>query len=212
MSRKIYVKYIKRLLDLLVSVTGLVLFSWLMLLTAILVRIKIGKPVIYKQQRPGYQEKIFSLYKFRTMTDARDAYGNLLPDEKRLTEFGRFLRSTSLDELPQLWNILRGDMSVIGPRPLLVSYLDRYTPRQHHRHDVKPGLFGLAGVNGRNAQSWESKFRYDLKYVQHISLRLDIYIFLKCIRAVLKKEGISENGNATASEFMGCKKTDKKIL
>lgn len=212
MSRKIYVKYIKRLLDLLVSVTGLVLFSWLMLLTAILVRIKIGKPVIYKQQRPGYQEKIFSLYKFRTMTDARDAYGNLLPDEKRMTEFGRFLRSTSLDELPQLWNILRGDMSVIGPRPLLVSYLDRYTPRQHHRHDVKPGLFGLAGVNGRNAQSWESKFRYDLKYVQHISLRLDIYIFLKCIRAVLKKEGISENGNATASEFMGCKKTDKKIL
>lgn len=212
MSRKIYVKYIKRLLDLIVSFTGLILFSWLMLLTGILVRIKIGKPVIYKQQRPGYQEKIFSLYKFRTMTDERDAYGNLLPDEKRLTEFGSFLRSTSLDELPQLWNILRGDMSVIGPRPLLVSYLDRYTPQQHHRHDVKPGLFGLAGVNGRNAQSWESKFRYDLKYVKHISLRLDIYIFFKCITTVLKKEGIRENGNATASEFMGCKKTDKKIL
>lgn len=212
MSHSIYAQYVKRVLDIIVSLTGLLLLSWLMLIIWILVRIKLGKPAIYKQQRPGYQEKIFELYKFRTMTDERDKDGKLLPDEDRLTTFGKTLRSTSLDELPQLWNILRGDMSVIGPRPLLVSYLERYTPKQHHRHDVKPGLFGLAGVNGRNAQSWERKFKYDLEYVKHISFRLDVYIFIKCIVTVLKKEGIHENGSATATEFMGRKKTGKKTF
>lgn len=206
MRHSFYAKYVKRILDILISFLGLLLLSWLMLILWILVRIKLGKPAIYKQERPGYKEKIFCLYKFRTMTDEIDESGNLLPDEKRLTKFGERLRSSSLDELPQLLNILKGDMSVVGPRPLLVSYLEKYTSEQHRRHDVRPGLFGLAGVNGRNAQSWERKFEYDIIYVDNISFKMDMHIFIKCVKTVLKQEGISEEGSLTASQFTGTKK------
>lgn len=200
-----YKKYIKRCMDVILSGAGMLILSPLIVVTALLVHFKMGSPVIYAQMRPGKDEKIFKMYKFRSMTNACDENGNLLPDAERLTRLGRFLRASSLDELPQLWNIFKGDMSVIGPRPLLVSYLDRYTPEQHRRHEVRPGLFGLAGVKGRNAQSWESKFSYDIQYVDNISFRLDISIFLECILVVLKREGISEEGNATASEFKGTK-------
>lgn len=200
-----YKKYIKRCMDVILSGLGMIILLPLIAVTALLVYLKMGSPVIYAQMRPGKDEKIFKMYKFRSMTNACDENGNLLPDEKRLTGLGRFLRASSLDELPQLWNIFKGDMSVIGPRPLLVSYLDRYTPEQHRRHEVRPGLFGLAGVRGRNAQSWESKFLYDIQYVDHMSFRLDISIFLECILVVLKREGISEEGNVTASEFKGTK-------
>lgn len=203
MLQRVYAKYVKRLLDILISSVGLILFWWLLILIWCIVRIKHGSPAIFVQERPGYHEKIFLLYKFRTMTNQRDQDGNLLPDEQRLTKFGKFLRSTSMDELPQLWNILKGDMSIIGPRPLLVSYLDRYTPEQHRRHDVRPGLFGLAGVNGRNAQSWESKFEYDLQYVENISFLLDVKIFIKCIFIVLGRKGVNEESVATASEYKG---------
>lgn len=203
MKHLFYAKYVKRAIDIIVSFLGLVCLSWLMLILWILIRCKLGKPAVYEQQRPGYHEKIFCLYKFRTMTNEKDENGNLLPDEKRLTKLGRMLRSTSLDELPQLWNILKGDMSIIGPRPLLISYLERYTPEQHRRHEVRPGLFGLASVNGRNAQSWESKFEYDIMYVDNISFKMDMHIFLKCIKTVLMREGINEEGSATASEFKG---------
>ena len=157
-----YKTCIKRLLDILLSLTGIILLCWLYLILFILVRVKLGSPVLFRQQRPGKNEKIFTLYKFRTMTDARDENGNLLPDEVRLTAFGKMLRSTSLDELPELFNILKGDMSLIGPRPLLVKYLPLYNEEQKHRHDVRPGLTGLAQVNGRNAISWEKKFEYDV--------------------------------------------------
>lgn len=200
---RLYDKYIKRSLDVLFSSLGLLLLSWLMLIIWILIRIRLGKPAIYMQQRPGYQEKIFCIYKFRTMTDDRDERGNLLPDEKRLTNFGKALRSTSLDELPQLWNILKGDMSFIGPRPLLVSYIGKYTAEQHRRHDVRPGLFGLAGVNGRNAQSWKNKFKYDIMYVDNLSFKMDVGIFFKCIKTVLKREGITEEGKSTVSRYTG---------
>ncbi len=203
MKHYFYAKYIKRLLDILIALFGILVFGWLFCVVWVLVRTKLGKPAIFVQKRPGYHEKIFSLYKFRTMTNQRDEKGELLPDEQRLTKFGKFLRSTSLDELPQLWNILKGDMSLIGPRPLLVSYLDRYTEEQHRRHDVRPGLFGLAGVNGRNAQSWESKFAYDIEYVDNVSFMLDLKIFVKCIAIVLKREGVSDEGVATASEYKG---------
>lgn len=173
------------------------------LIVAMLVKSRLGSPVIYKQQRPGYREKIFNIYKFRSMTDERDENGELLSDELRMGSFGKKLRATSLDELPQLWNIFKGDMSIIGPRPLLVSYLELYTPEQHRRHNVRPGLFGLAGVNGRNAQSWESKFRYDLEYVDNLSFRLDLEIFFRCIKTVLSHNGVSEEGTATASRFTG---------
>lgn len=201
--RYFYAKYIKRFIDIVISLLGLIILSPVMLVVAVLVGKKLGKPVIYKQQRPGYKEKIFWLYKFRSMSDARDEKGKLLPDEIRLGEFGKKLRALSLDELPQLWNILKGDMSIIGPRPLLVSYLDRYSEEQHRRHDVRPGLFGLAGVNGRNAQSWESKFAYDIEYVDNISFKLDIQIFFKCIYTVLSRKGVAEEGRETASEFKG---------
>lgn len=201
--RYFYAKYIKRFIDIVISLLGLIILSPVMLVVAFLVGKKLGKPVIYKQQRPGYKEKIFWLYKFRSMSDARDEKGELLPDEIRLGEFGKKLRALSLDELPQLWNILKGDMSIIGPRPLLVSYLDRYSEEQHRRHDVRPGLFGLAGVNGRNAQSWESKFAYDIEYVDNISFKLDIQIFFKCIYTVLSRKGVAEEGRETASEFKG---------
>ena len=198
-----YRKYIKRLLDICISLCGIIVLSPVYLVLFILVRAKLGSPVIFKQDRPGKDEKIFHLYKFRSMTDEKDENGNLLPDEVRLTPFGKKLRSTSLDELPELWNILKGDMSLIGPRPLLVRYLPRYNEFQRHRHDVRPGLTGLAQINGRNAITWEKKFEYDVEYVKNLSFALDVRIFAGTVRAVLKREGISSETNATMEEFMG---------
>lgn len=198
-----YEAFIKRPLDIVLSLMVIVCFSWLYVVIAILVRIKLGSPVLFKQDRPGKNEKIFKLYKFRSMTDARDEKGNLLPDEARLTSFGKFLRSTSLDELPEFINILKGDMSIIGPRPLLVRYLSRYTPEQHRRHEVRPGLTGLAMSRVRNSAGWDKKFELDLEYVDNISFLLDLRIIFWTIRIVLKREGINEDGFATNSEFMG---------
>ncbi len=166
-KNRIYQKYIKRILDFVLSFTAFVVLSPVLLVTAALVRVKLGKPVIFRQERPGKDEKIFKLYKFRTMTDERDENGQLLPDDVRLTKFGKTLRSTSLDELPELWNIVKGDMSIVGPRPLLVRYLPLYNETQKHRHDVRPGFTGLAQVHGRNSISWEEKFDWDIRYVNH---------------------------------------------
>jgi len=174
-----------------------------MLVTAALVRTKLGSPVLFTQDRPGKDGKVFKLYKFRTMTDERDADGNLLPDDVRLTAFGKKLRSTSLDELPELLNILKGDVAVVGARPLLVRYLDRYTPEQARRHEVRPGLTGLAQVHGRNAASWEEKFAWDVKYVDNITFLGDWKIIFDTVRVVLKREGISSESSATMEEFMG---------
>lgn len=200
-----YAKYIKRILDFILSLLTLILLSPLMLVLYILVRIKLGKPAIFKQQRPGKNEKLFTLYKFRTMTDEKDSNGNLLPDEKRLTKFGKFLRSTSLDELPELINIIKGDMAIVGPRPLLVEYLPLYNEKQIHRHDVRPGLTGLAQINGRNSISWEEKFENDIEYINKISFITDIKIFFKTILKVLNKEGISQENNVTMEKFEGNK-------
>lgn len=196
-----YAKYIKRILDFTLSLLALIVLSPLMLIIYILVRIKLGKPAIFKQKRPGKDEKIFTLYKFRTMTDEKDEKGNLLPDEKRLTKFGKFLRSTSLDELPELINIIKGDMAIVGPRPLLVEYLEFYTEEERHRHDVRPGLTGLAQVSGRNNITWEEKFKQDNKYIKNITLINDIKIIIKTIGKVFKRDGISQEGNATMENF-----------
>ena len=201
-----YRKYIKRILDFTLSLIAIIILSPILLITAILVRIKLGSPVIFKQQRPGKDEKIFTLYKFRTMTDKRDEEGNLLPDSKRLTKFGKLLRSTSLDELPELVNIVRGDMSIVGPRPLLVEYLELYNEEQKHRHDVRPGLTGLAQVSGRNTISWEEKFKEDAQYIENISLIEDIKIILKTVTKVFKREGISQAENETMEKFKGSEK------
>ena len=200
-----YAKYIKRILDFTLSLLALIVLSPLMLIIYILVRIKLGKPAIFKQKRPGKDEKIFTLYKFRTMTDEKDEKGNLLPDEKRLTKFGKFLRSTSLDELPELINIIKGDMAIVGPRPLLVEYLDYYTDEEKHRHDVRPGLTGLAQVSGRNTITWEEKFKQDNKYIKNITSINDIKIIIKTIGKVFKRDGISQDGNATIEKFKGDK-------
>ncbi len=200
----IYEKYIKRLLDIIFSFFALVLLSWLYLIIAVLVRIKLGSPVIFTQKRPGKDEKIFKLYKFRTMTDERDEDGKLLPDEVRLTKFGKILRKTSLDELPELFNILKGDMSIIGPRPLLIKYLPLYNDKQKRRHEVRPGLSGYAQVNGRNTISWEHKFEMDVEYVDHITFLGDVKIlFSTIIKAFVKQEGISSSTSATMEEFKG---------
>lgn len=198
-----YRKYIKRLLDFILSLFAIIILSPVLLIVALLVRIKLGAPVIFKQKRPGLNEKIFTLYKFRTMTDAKDEQGNLLPDEIRLTKFGKLLRSTSLDELPELFNILKGDMSIVGPRPLLVRYLPLYNEHQKHRHDVRPGFTGYAQCNGRNAISWEEKFDLDVYYTKHVSLLLDIKIILKTVKVVLFREGISSETSVTMEEFRG---------
>ncbi len=203
MDTRPYRSFGKRLLDLALTFPALVLLSPILAFTALLVRLTLGAPVLFRQQRPGLHGKPFTLYKFRTMTDARDAQGNLLPDAERLTTFGRFLRSTSLDELPELWNVLRGDMSLVGPRPLLMQYLDRYTPEQARRHEVKPGITGWAQVNGRNAITWEQKFALDVWYVDHVSLWLDLKIIALTVWKILKREGISQPGQATMEEFMG---------
>lgn len=193
------------MIDLLLSGMAMVVLSPVYLILAVLVRKRLGSPVIFSQQRPGKNEKIFHMYKFRSMTDARDAEGNLLPDEYRLTDFGKKLRATSLDELPELWNIVKGDMSIVGPRPLLVKYLPRYNERQRHRHDVRPGLTGWAQVNGRNAISWEQKFAYDVEYVEKESFLLDLKIVLMTVGKVLHHSDINQDGNVTMEEFMGTK-------
>ena len=203
-----YAKYIKRILDIVLSLFAITVLSPVLLIVAILVRIKLGSPVIFRQQRPGKNEKIFSLYKFRTMTDAKDEKGELLPDDVRLTNFGKKLRSTSLDELPELINILKGDMSIVGPRPLLVRYLPLYNDRQKRRHEVRPGFTGLAQVNGRNSISWEEKFEWDVIYVDSITFWGDCKIILKTIKTVLCKEGISSETSVTMEEFRGSKTDD----
>lgn len=203
-------KYIKRILDIISSLLAIIILSPLLAVTAVLVKTKLGSPVLFKQERPGKDEKIFTLMKFRTMTDERDESGELLPDEVRLTKFGKFLRSTSIDELPELFNILKGDMSVIGPRPLLVEYIPRYNEHQHRRHEVKPGLSGWAQVNGRNAISWEDKFNYDVEYVDNYSIVMDVKILFMTILNVLKREGISSETSATMEEFMGTQ--EKEVL
>ena len=197
-----YERYLKRFLDILCALAALVVFSWLYLIVAVLVRVKLGSPVIFMQPRPGKDEKIFNLYKFRSMTDERDENGNLLPDEVRLTKFGKALRATSLDELPEAINILKGDMSVVGPRPQLVRDMVFMTPEQRMRHTAKPGLTGLAQVNGRNAIDWEEKLSWDLVYLQDVSLGSDLKIILKTVeKAFVRQEGITQEGKATAQDY-----------
>ena len=199
-----YGKYIKRFLDIVCALLAITVFSWLYILVAVLVRINLGRPVIFKQERPGKNGRIFCLYKFRTMTDKKDKNGALLPDAQRLTRFGKFLRKTSLDELPEAFNILKGDMSVVGPRPLLCEYLNYYSEEEMHRHDVSPGLTGLAQVSGRNLLSWEEKFRLDLEYVEKVSFFLDVKIVLLTVwKAFFKEEGITPEGSAANEEFRG---------
>ncbi len=202
-SNGLYCKLIKRFMDFLIAALSIIIFSPLLIILAILVRVKLGGPVIFKQERPGLNGKVFKLYKFRTMTDAKDENGNLLDDEYRLTSFGKKLRSTSLDELPELYNILKGDMSIVGPRPLLVKYLPLYSDEQRRRHDVRPGLTGLAQVSGRNAITWTEKFNKDIEYVDKVSFGLDVSIFFKTIYCVLKREGINSDSAATMEDFTG---------
>ena len=198
-----YEKYIKRPQDFLLSLIAIILLSPIMLVTAVMIRIKLGSPVIFSQERPGINGKIFKLYKFRSMSDDRDSNGNLLPDEERLNTFGKVLRSSSLDELPGLLNIVKGDISIVGPRPLLVKYLSRYNKHQARRHEVRPGFTGLAQVHGRNAISWEEKFDWDVKYVDNITFLGDWKIIFQTIKTVLKREGISSESSVTMEEFMG---------
>lgn len=200
-----YEKFVKRPQDFLCALAAIVVLSPVMLVTAILVRIKLGSPVIFKQERPGLNGKIFTLYKFRTMTDKKDENGNLLPDDMRLTVFGKKLRSTSLDELPELFNILNGDMAVVGPRPLLVRYLPRYNAHQARRHEVRPGFTGYAQVNGRNSITWEDKFNKDVYYVDHVTFLGDWKIIFQTVGTVFKREGISSDTFVTMEEFMGSK-------
>lgn len=199
-----YEKYFKRPIDFCCGLAAVIVFSWLYIILAVLVRVKLGSPVLFTQERPGKNEKIFKLYKFRSMTDARDENGELLPDDVRLTKFGKMLRATSLDELPEAFNIIKGDMSVIGPRPLLVQYLPRYNEEQHRRHEVRPGLSGYAQVHGRNAVSWQDKFKMDVEYVDHITFLGDLRIIWDSVMvAFIKREGISSETSVTMEEFMG---------
>ncbi|MFN7930707.1 MAG: sugar transferase [Blastocatellia bacterium] len=193
----------KRAFDLLMAILALLLLAPLLLLLAFLVRIKLGSPVLFRQQRAGWRGKPLLICKFRTMTDARDADGNLLPDEARLTSFGKFLRASSLDELPELWNVLQGEMSLVGPRPLLLKYLERYSPEQMRRHDALPGITGWAQINGRNALTWEQKFRLDVWYVDHQSFWLDLKILALTVIKIVRRADINQPGQATAEEFTG---------
>ena len=194
---------LKRIFDIFFSIIGLVILLPVLLIISILIRVKIGSPVFFSQRRPGKNERIFKMYKFRSMTNEKDKNGNLLPDEKRLTKFGNFLRKSSIDELPELFNVLKGDMSIVGPRPLLVEYLPLYNKEQKKRHNMKPGITGWAQVNGRNAISWKEKFSYDVWYVENWSLKLDLKIILMTFKKVFKKEGISQKGQATMEKFTG---------
>ena len=200
-----YAKCFKRLIDFVLSFCAMIVLSPILLILTVTGAVAMGGNPFFTQQRPGKDEKIFRLIKFRTMNNKKDKDGNLLPDEKRLTGYGKWLRSTSLDELPELFNIVKGDMAIVGPRPLLVRYLERYNAEQHRRHEVRPGLTGLAQVNGRNALSWEDKFRYDVKYVDSISLKTDINIILETVKIVFHRSGISSGTSATMEEFMGDK-------
>ena len=199
----LYRKFGKRALDVTSATLGLLVLSPLLAILALLVRWRLGTPVLFRQQRPGLHGKPFMLIKFRTMTDARDADGNLLPDAERLTPFGKFLRKSSLDELPELYNVLKGEMSLVGPRPLLMEYLPLYSPEQARRHDVRPGITGWAQINGRNALTWEKKFELDVWYVDHLSFFLDITALFRTVLGVLKREGISAQGEATMPRFQG---------
>ena len=198
-----YDRVVKRVIDMLLSAIALLVLLPIFFILAVLVRVKLGNPVFFSQERPGRDEKVFRMYKFRSMTDIRDEHGELLPDEERLTHFGAMLRATSLDELPELWNIFKGDMSIVGPRPLLVKYLPRYNERQRRRHEVRPGLTGWAQVNGRNAISWEQKFEYDVEYVERESFWFDMKILLMTVGKVLHRSGINQEGSATMEEFLG---------
>ena len=198
-----YANYVKRILDLMLSLIAVIICSPIFLVLFMLVRIKLGSPVLFTQERPGKDEKIFRLYKFRTMTSQTDAHGELLPDDIRLTSFGKKLRATSLDELPELFNILKGDMSIVGPRPLLVKYLPLYNEEQRHRHDVRPGLTGQAQVHGRNAISWEEKFKHDVAYTRNVTFLNDCRIILATILKVIKRDGINSETSATMEEFRG---------
>jgi len=197
----------KRIFDLVLTIPGIILISPVIVILAMLVRVKLGSPILFRQQRPGYKGRLFTLNKFRSMTDQRAPGGSLLPDSERLTTLGRFLRSSSLDELPELLNVLKGEMSLVGPRPLLVAYLDRYSPEQARRHDALPGITGWAQVNGRNAITWEDKFKLDVWYVDNRSLWLDIKILALTLFKVFKREGINQPGSATAEEFRGSKQS-----
>ena len=205
-NKGIYRKFLKRAIDFILSLGAIILLIPVLIIVAILVRFKLGSPVLFKQKRPGLQEKIFTMYKFRTMTDEKDEKdenGELLPDSVRLTKFGKMLRATSLDELPELFNILKGDMSIVGPRPLLIQYLELYSEHQKRRHEVRPGLTGRAQVNGRNTISWQEKFNLDVEYVDHISFIGDIKIILLTVKKVFVKEGITQEGKATMEAFTG---------
>ncbi len=204
-----YKNGIKRILDIILSLCGIIVLSPVYLVLWVLIRCKLGKPVLFTQERPGKEEKVFKLYKFRSMTDERDENGQLLPDEVRLTPFGKLLRSTSLDELPELFNILKGDMSLIGPRPLLVRYLPYYTEEERHRHDVRPGLTGLAQVNGRNALGWEDRFAYDLEYVEKCSLLMDLKVLGMTVGKVLKRSGTLSGAEQTVADFDVYRKAGK---
>ncbi|MDD6806187.1 MAG: sugar transferase [Clostridiales bacterium] len=203
-----YAKYVKRMLDFLIALVGLAVASPILLIVAVLVRTKLGSPVLFTQERPGKDEKIFKLYKFRSMSDARDEQGNLLPDKDRLTPFGKMLRATSLDELPELFNILKGDMSLIGPRPLLVSYLPWYTEREQLRHTVRPGLTGLAQVSGRNFLAWDKRLEKDVEYVEHLSFEMDLKILFMTVKKVLCKEDVAEDTNVSEGNLAQIRKAE----
>ena len=208
-SFAMYAKYIKRMLDFLIALVGLVVASPILLIVAVLVRTKLGSPVLFAQERPGKDEKIFKLYKFRSMSDARDEQGNLLPDKDRLTPFGKMLRATSLDELPEFFNILKGDMSLIGPRPLLVSYLPWYTEREQLRHTVRPGLTGLAQVSGRNSLVWDKRLEKDVEYVEHLSFMMDLKILFMTVKKVVCKDDVAEDTNVIEGNFAEIRKQQK---
>ena len=197
-----YKLFFKRIIDIFLSVIFILLFWWLYIIIVILVRRKLGSPVIFRQKRPGLNEKIFTMYKFRTMTDEKDKEGNLLSDKDRLTKFGKFLRSTSLDEIPELWNVIKGEMSLVGPRPLLVSYLAKYNEYEKRRHEVRPGITGFAQVNGRNNTTWEDRFKNDIYYVENISFLLDLKIITKTILKVIKKSDINQSETETMKNFL----------
>lgn len=197
-----YKLFFKRIIDISLSVIFILLFWWLYIIIVILVRGKLGSPVIFRQKRPGLNEEIFTMYKFRTMTDKKDENGNLLPDKDRLTKFGKFLRSTSLDEIPELWNVLKGQMSLVGPRPLLVEYLSKYTTEEKKRHEVKPGITGFAQVNGRNNTTWEERFKNDIYYVENVSFLLDIKIIIKTFLKVIKKSDINQSEDVPMKNFL----------